>query len=151
MEELMFLISVLIGLGVLGVLFLVTWGVCELVFYIKDKKHKKWCAWVFENYPELKVLLSEYHRLRTEHGDTVREAVKLQKVIDEWIEKSKYLSEGRRVDKHIEALKEQYQELLDIRAEQGELSDKARTELEDFWKTNFPNLQEEKWLMWWSE
>ena len=151
MENVMASISVLIGLAVLGVLILVTWGICELVYYIKDKKHKKWCAWVFENYPELKVLLSEYHRLRTEYGDTALDAVKLQKTIDEWVERNKYLPEGRRVDKHIEALKEQYQELLDIRAEQSELTDKARAELEDFWKTNFPNLREDKWLMWWSE
>lgn len=151
MEDVMVLVSVLIGLAVFGVLLLATWGLCELVYYFKDKKHKKWCAWVFENYPELKVLLSEYHRLRTEHGDTVREAVKLQKVIDEWVERNKYLPKGRRVDKHIEALKEQYQELLDIRAEQGELANKARAELEEFWKTNFPDLREDKWLIWWSE
>lgn len=151
MESTMALISVFIGVAVLAVLLLVTWGLCELVYYIKDKKHKKWCAWMFENYPELKVLLSEFHRLRTEHGNTVREAVILQKTIDEWVEKNKYLPEGRRVDKHIEALKEQYQELLDIRAEQSELADKARVELEEFWKTNFPDLREDKWLMWWSE
>ena len=151
MENTIALISVFIGVAVLAVLLLVTWGLCELVYYIKDKKHKKWCAWVFENYPELKVLLSEFHRLRTECGDTVREAVILQKTIDEWVEKNKYLPEGRRVDKHIEELKEQYQELLDIRAEQSELADKARAELEEFWKNNFPDLREDKWLMWWSE
>lgn len=151
MENVMALISVLIGVAVFGVTILITWGLCELVYHIKDKKHKKWCTWVFENYPELKVLLSEFHRLRTECGDTVREAVILQKTIDEWIEKNKYLPEGRRVDKHIEALKEQYQELLDIRAEQSELADKARAELEEFWETNFPDLPEHKRLMWWSE
>ena len=151
MENVMALISVLIGVAVLGVAILITWGLCELVYHIKDKKHKKWCAWVFENYPELKILLSEFHHLRTECGDTVREAFILQKTIDEWVEKNKYLPEGRRVDKHIETLKEQYQELLDIRAEQSELADKARAELENFWKTNFPNLREDKWLMWWSE
>ena len=151
MENVMALISVLIGVAVLGVAILITWGLCELVYHIKDKKHKKWCAWVFENYPELKILLSEFHHLRTECGDTVREAFILQKTIDEWVEKNKYLPEGRRVDKHIETLKEQYQELLDIRAEQSELADKARAELENFWKTNFPNLREDKWLMWWRE
>ena len=151
MQDLMALVSMLIGLVALGILIVITWGLCELVFYIKDKKHKKWCAWVFENYPELKVLLSEFHRLRTEHGNTAREAVILQKTIDEWVERNKYLPEGRRVDKHIEALKEQYQELLDIRAEQSELADKARAELEEFWKTSFPDLREDKWLMWWSE
>jgi hypothetical protein len=145
------LYSVFIGMAVLAVLLLATFYLCELVNYFKNKRHKKWCAWVFERYPELKVLLSNYHRLRSERGNTVREAVILQKTIDEWVEKNKYLPEGRRVDKHIEVLKEQYQELLDIHAEQGELSDKARAELEDFWKTNFPDLREDKWIMWWSE
>ena len=151
MGNTMALISVFVGVAVLAVLLLVTWGLCELVYYIKDKKHEKWCAWVFENYPELKVLLSEYHRLRTECSDTSLSIHNLRKVIDEWVERNKYLPEGRRVDKHIEALKEQYQKLLHIRAEQSELVDKARAELEEFWKTNFPNLREDKWLMWWSE
>lgn len=151
MQDLMILVSMVIGLVALGILIAITVGICDLINFIRNKRHKKWCTWVFANYPELKVLLSEYHRLRTECGDTVREAVKFQKTIDEWVERNKYLPEGRRVDKHIEALKEQYQELLDIRAEQSELSDKARAELENFWKTNFPNLREDKWLMWWSE
>jgi hypothetical protein len=151
MENVMALISVLIGLVVLGILLLITWGLCELVYYIKYKKYQKWCAWVFENYPELKVLLSEFHRLRTECGDTVRDAVILQKTIDEWVEKNKYLPESRRVDKHIEALKEQYQELLDIRAEQSELVDKSMAELVCFWEKNFPNLRADKRIMWWSE
>ena len=151
MENFILCLSIFIGMAVFGILLLATWGLCELVCYIKDKRHKKWCAWVFENYPELKVLLSEYHRLRTECGNTVRDAIKLQKVIDEWVEQNKYLPEGHRVDKHIEELKVQYKELLDIRAEQSELSDKARAELENFWKTNFPNLRKDKWLMWWIE
>lgn len=151
MQDLMVLVSMLIGLVALGILIAITVGICDLVNFIRNKRHKKWRAWVFENYPELKVLLSEFHRLRTECGDTVREAVILQKTIDEWVEKNKYLPEGRRVDKHIEALKEQYQELLDIRAEQSELADKARAELEEFWETNFPDLPEHKRLMWWSE
>lgn len=151
MEDLMVLISMLIGLAVLGVPLLATWGICELVYYIKDKKHKKWCAWVFENYPELKVLLSEYSRLRKEHCQTVKDAIELQKSIDSWVEKNKYLPRGNRVDAHIEVLKQGYQELLDIRAEQWELVEKAKTELEEFWKTNFPDLREDKWLMWWSE
>lgn len=151
MQDLMVLVSMLIGLVALGILIAITVGICDLVNFIRNKRHKKWCAWVFENYPELKVLLSEFHRLRTEHGNTVREAIILQKTIDEWVEKNKYLPEGRRVDKHIEALKEQYQELLDIRAEQSELVDKVRAELEEFWETNFPDLPEHKRLMWWSE
>ena len=151
MQDLMVLVFMLIGLVALGILIAITVGICDLVNFIRNKRHKKWCSWVFENYPELKVLLSEFHRLRIECVDTLREAVILQKTIDEWIEKNKYFPEGRRVDKHIEALKEQYQELLDIRAEQSELADKARAELEEFWETNFPDLPEHKRLMWWSE
>lgn len=44
MENVMALISVLIRVVVFGVLLLATWGICDLVYYIKDKKHKKWCA-----------------------------------------------------------------------------------------------------------
>lgn len=151
MENTIILISIAVGWVVLAVLLLAIGVIHELVNYIKNKKHKKWCAWVFENYPELKVLLSEYHRLRTECSDTSISILDLRKVIDEWVERNKYLPEGRRVDKHIEELKEQYQELLDIRDEQRALEDNAKQELENFWKTNFPDLREDKWLMWWSE
>lgn len=151
MQDLMVFVSMLIGLVALGVLIAITVGMCDLINFIRNKRHKKWCAWVFENYPELKVLLSEYHRLRTEHADTVLSAYNLQRVIDEWVERNKYLPEGRRVDKHIETLKEQYQELLDIRAEQSELVDQAKEDLVKFWETNFPDLPEHKRLMWWSE
>jgi hypothetical protein len=151
MEILMTLISVLIALAVLGVLLLVTWGLSELVYYIKDKKHKKWCAWLFENYPELKVLLSEYHRLRTECSDTSLEIHTLRSLIDDWVEKNRYLPREHKADKYIEGLKEEYQELLDIHAEQHILEGKAQAKLEKFWKTNFPDLREDKWLMWWSE
>lgn len=147
----MALISVFVGMLVFAVLLLAIFYLCELVNYFKNKRRKKWCAWVFEHYPELKVLLSEYHRLDTECCNTSLSIRDLQKVIDEWVEKNKYLPEGRRVDKHIEELKEQYQKLLDIHAEQSELSRKTRTELENFWKTNFPDLREDKWIMWWSE
>ena len=151
MQDLMVLVFMLIGFVALGVLIAITVGIFDLINFIRNKRHKKWCAWVFKNYPELKVMLSEYHRLRTEYADTVRDAVKLQKIIDEWVEKNKYLPITHRVDKHIEELKEQYQELLDIRAEQNVLTNKARAELENFWKTNFPDLRKDKWLMWWSE
>ena len=151
MEDLMVFVSMLIGLVALGVLIAITVGICDLINFIRSRRHKKWCTWVFENYPELKVLLSEYHRLRNEHADTALSVYNLERVIDEWIERNKYLPEGRRVDKHIENLKEQYQELLDIRAEQSELVDKAKEELVKFWENNFPNLPEHKRLMWWSE
>ena len=147
MQDLMVFVSMLIGLLALGVLITITVGICDLINFIRNKRHKKWCAWVFENYPELKVLLSEYHRLRTEHADTALSVYNLQRVIDEWVERNKYLPEGRRVDKHIETLKEQYQELLDLRAEQSELADQAKEDLVKFWENNFPDLPEHKRLM----
>ena len=151
MKGIMALVSVFIGMLALAILIAITVGICELVLYVKNKKHKKWCAWVFDNYPELKVLLNEYHRLLTKYGDTAREVDKLQKVIDKLVEKNKYLPKEHSVDEYIEILKKRYQKLVDICTEQSELSDKARAELEIFWKTNFPNLREDKWIMWWSE
>lgn len=144
-------LSVLILLAVFGVITFVTWGLCDLVYYIKDKRRKKWCSWVFKNYPELKVLLSEYYRLRNECSNTSLAIHNLRKTIDEWVEKNEYLPKGRRVDEHIEVLKEQCQELCDIYGEQRILEKNAEKELENFWKNNFPNLREDKWIMWWSE
>ena len=85
MQDLLALVYTLIGFVVLGVLVAIIWGICELIFFIKDKRHKKWRARIFENHPELKVLLSEYHRLRTEHGDTARSVYNLREAIDDLI------------------------------------------------------------------
>ena len=137
----------------LGVAFIgfIAWAIAEIVCFIKDRQWKKWCNFVFTAHPELKVLLAEWSRLRNEHAQTVIDAVKLQKDIDEWTEKNKYLPHGHRVDGHIEALKEHYQELLEIRAEQSELADRAKEEIVKFWEINFPNVREDKRIMWWSE
>ena len=145
MEGLVILI-VFLGFAFIG---FIAWIIAEIVCFVKDRQWKKWCNFVFATYPELKVLLAEWSRLRKEHCETVKDAVKLQKDIDEWTEKNKYLPHGHRVDGHIEALKEQYQELLEIRAEQSELADKAKEEIDKFWETNFPNLREDKRIMWW--
>lgn len=147
MEGLVILI-VFFGFALIGFL---AWAIASIISYIQDRKWKKWCNFVFATYPELKVLLAEWSRLRKEHCETVKDAIKLQKDIDDWTEKNKYLPHGYRVDGHIEALKEQYQELLEIRAEQSELVDKAKEELDKFWETNFPNLREDKRIMWWEE
>lgn len=147
MEGLVILI-VFFGFALIG---FIAWVIAEIVCFVKDRQWKKWCNFVFATHPELKVLLSEWHRLRNEHAQTIIDANKLQKDIDEWTEKNKYLPHGHRVDGHIEALKEHYQELLEIRAEQSELADKAKEELDKFWETNFPNLREDKRIMWWSE
>ena len=129
----------------------VAWAVTEIVCFIKNRRWKKWCNFVFTTHPELKVLLTEWSRLRKERCKTVKDAVQLQKDIDEWTEKNKYLPHGHRVDGHIENLKEYYQELLEIQAEYNELVDKAKEELDKFWETNFPNLPEHKRIIWWSE
>ena len=138
----------LLALGILVVLIFVTWGICDLINYIKTRKWEKWKNFCFATYPELKVLLSEYKRLRKEHCETTKDAWQLQKDIDSWVEKNKYLPHGCRVDAHIEVLKQNYQELLDIRAEQWGLVEKAKADLENFWETNFPNLREDKRIMW---
>jgi hypothetical protein len=136
------------ALGILVVLIFITWGICDLINYIKTRKWKKWKNFCFTTYPELKALLSEYSRLRKEHCQTVKDALELQKNIDNWVEKNKYLPHGSQVNAHIEVLKERYQELLDIRAEQWELIEEAKADLENFWETNFPNLREDKRIMW---
>ena len=151
MQALMILTSILTGLVVLIILTSITVGICDLIYLIRNKRHKKWCAWVFENHPELKVLLSEYSRLRKEHRETTKDALELQKSIDEWTEKNRYLPHGHRVDGHIESLKENYQELLEIKAEQWELVVEAKEDLVKFWENNFPDLPEHKRIMWWSE
>jgi hypothetical protein len=145
MEGLVILI-VFLGFAFIG---FIAWIIAEIVCFIKDRQWKKWCNFVFTTYPELKVLLAEWSRLRKEHCETVKDALQLQKDIDGWTEKNKYLPHGHRVDGHIEALKEQYQELLEIRAEQSELADRAKEEIDKFWETNFPNLREDKRIMWW--
>lgn len=144
MEGLILLI-VFLGFAFIG---FIAWVIAEIVCFVKDRQWKKWCNFVFATYPELKVLLAEWSRLRNEHCQTVKDALELQKNIDSWVEQNKYLPHGNRVDAHIEALKEGYQELLDIRVEQWELVEKAKADLENFWETNFPNLREDKRIMW---
>jgi hypothetical protein len=142
-------IVLLILIAVIGIPILITIGIVQLVNHVQDKRHLKWRNKVFEAHPELKVLLSEYHRLRMEHLQTVKDSYQLQKDIDEWTEKNKYLPIERRVDGHIEELKRLYCELLDIQAEQSELAGNAKKDLVLFWETNFPDLPEHKRLMWW--
>ena len=129
----------------------IAWAIATIVGHVKDRLWEKWCNFVFTTHPEFKVLLAEWSRLRKEHCQTVNDAIELQKDIDKWTEENKYLSHAYRVDGHIEALKEHYQELLEIRAEQSELVDKAKEELDKFWEINFPDLPEHKRITWWSE
>ena len=144
----LFLFIFFIGLFALGFVIV---GICELIYAIKNYKWKKWVISCFSAHPELRVLLSEYSRLRKEHCQSTKDALSLQKSIDEWTEQNKYLPRGHRVDGHIEVLKENYQELLTIKAEQWELVEKAKAELDTFWENNYPNLREDKRLMWLDE
>lgn len=144
------LIILIMFFGVAFVGFL-AWVTAEIICFVQNRQWKKWCNFVFTTHPELKVLLAEWSRLRNEHCETVKDAIKLKQDIDEWTEKNKYLPHGHRVDGHIEALKEHYQELLEIRDEQWELAEKAKMEIVKFWETNFPNVREDKRIMWWSE
>jgi ribosomal protein S6 len=149
MENTIALISVFIGVAALAVLLLVAWGLCELVYYIKDKRHQKWGAWVFENYPELMPLLEEYMRTSNNVAYTVSEQYKLKEEINKQAEENKYLPKGDRIDAYIETLKEKYKWLDDLRKEQYVEKELAYKKLELFWETNFPNLKEEKRIMWW--
>ncbi len=142
-------IVLLILIAVIVIPILITIGIVDLVNCVQSKRHLKWCNKVFETYPELKTLLSEYHRVLMEHHQTVKDSYQLQRNIDEWTEKNKYLPIERRVDEHIENLKRYYCELLDIQAEQNTLVENAKKDLVVFWETNFPDLPEHKRLMWW--
>lgn len=147
----MALISVLIGLVVFVVLLLTTCGICELIYYIKDKKHKKWCTWVFEKHPELKELLFEYNRTRNNTVYTIKKIEEIKKEITKQVEENKYLPKGDRVDEYIETLKEKYLWLKDLLEKQKEEEKEKKEALNRFWGTNFPDLPEHKRMMWWSE
>ena len=142
-------IALFILITVVPVILIITLGITELVYYVLNKRHLKWCNKIFATYPELKTLLSEYHRLRTEYCQTVEDVYQLQKDIDEWTEKNKYFPIEKRVDGHIEELKKLYCELLDIQTEQNTLAENAKKDLALFWETNFPDLPEHKRIMWW--
>ena len=149
MENTMALISVFVGMAALAVLLLIAWGICDLIYYFKDKKHKKWRAEVLANYPELMPLLEEYMRTCNNVAYTVSKQCELKEEINKQAEENKYLPKGDRVDAYIETLKEKYKWLDDLRKEQYVEKQLAYEKLELFWKTNFPNLKEEKRIMWW--
>ena len=151
MENTIALISVFVWILMLAVLLLVTWGLCELVYYIKNKKNKKWCTWVFESYPELKELLFEYKRTRHNTIYTIKKIEEIKKEIIKQVEENEYLPKGDRVDEYIETLKEKYLWLKDLLEKQREEESEKKEALNKFWKTNFPDLPEHKRLMWWSE
>jgi hypothetical protein len=80
---------------------------------------------------------------------TVSKQYKLKEEINKQVEENKYLPKGDRVDGYIETLKEKYKWLDDLREAQYVEKQLAYKKLELFWATNFPNLKEEKRIMWW--
>ena len=134
-----------LGLFALGFIII---GIINLYYSIKEKRWKKWVSKILEEHPELKVLLSEYHRLRNEEAELLLDIIKLQRDIDSWVEKNKYLPAGHRVDAHIENLKELLHEQEEIAEEYRALVKQARQDLDDFWEKNYPNVKEEKRIMW---
>lgn len=151
MQDLMVLVSMAIGLMALGILIAVTVGICDLINFIRNKRHKKWCAWVFENHPELEELLFEYKRTRNNTVYTIKKIEEVKQEITKQVEENKYLPKGDRVDEYIETLKESYIWLKNLLEKQREEEKEKKEALTKFWEINFPNLPEHKRLMWWSE
>ena len=137
----------IIFLGIFIIAFIII-GIIELYYLIKKQRWNKWVTQTLAKHPELKVLLSEYHRLRNEEAELFADIRKLQRDIDSWVERNKYLPAGHRVDAHIERLKELLHEQEEIAVEYGGLVAQARQDLDDFWEKNYPDIKEEKKIMW---
>ena len=133
----------------LGILCAIAMGIAALISSIQDKIAKKKRDKLIADYPELKLLLSEYMRLTNEHGDTCASIYRFTEEIDKWVKKNEYLPLDKKVDEHIEQLKVGLWELEQIRQTEKLEVEAARKKLELFWATNFPNLKEEKRIMWW--
>lgn len=140
------LVLVLFGLGILCAIAI---GVSALIASIQDEIEKKKRNKLIADYPELMPLLKEYMRTQNNVGYTVSKIQKLKEEINKQVEENKYLPKGDRVDAYIETLKEKYKWLDDLREEQYVEKELAYKKLELFWTTNFPNLKEEKRIMWW--
>lgn len=141
-----FFIIFFLGLTALIVIIcLVAWTIATILDKTEEKKRKK----LIRDYPELKLLLSEYMRLTNEHDQTQSDYNSLKKDIDEWETKNHYYPKDKKIDGHIEELKKGLWELGEIAKEQDLLAEKAHKELELFWATNFPNLKEDERIMWW--
>lgn len=140
------MVLVLFGFGILCAIAI---GISALISSIQDKIEKKKRDKLIADYPELKLLLSEYMRLTHEHGDTCASIYRLTEEIDKWVKKNEYLPLDKKVDGHIEQLKVGLWELEQIRQTEKLEVELAKKKLELFWTTNFPNLKEEKRIMWW--
>jgi regulator of replication initiation timing len=146
MEDGLIMIIVLFGLGILCAIAL---GIGAIIAEIQDKIEKKRREKLIKEYPELKELLAEYMRTQNNVGYTASEIYTLKEEINKQIEENKYLPKGDRVDAYIETLKEKYKWLDELRENQSIERDLAYKKLELFWETNFPDLKEEKRIMWW--
>lgn len=146
MEEGLIMVIVLFGAGILCAIAL---GIGAAIAEIQDKIEKKRRAKLIKEYPELKELLAEYMRTQNNVGYTASKIYKLKEEISKQIEENKYLPKGDRVDAYIETLKEKYKWLDELRENQSIERDLAYKKLVLFWETNFPDLKEEKRIMWW--
>jgi aspartyl-tRNA synthetase len=140
------LVLVLFGFGILCVIAM---GIGALIASIQDKIEKKKRNKLVADYPELMPLLREYMRTQNNVAYTVKKQYELKEEINKQVEENKYLPKGDRVDAYIETLKEKYKWLDNLREEQYAEKQLAYKKLELFWATNFPNLKEEKRIMWW--
>lgn len=146
MEDGLMMVIVLFGLGILCAIAL---GIGAFIAEIQDRIEKKRRAKLIKEYPELKELLAEYMRTQNNVGYTASKIHLLKEEINKQIEENKYLPKGDRVDAYIETLKEKYKWLDELRENQSVERDLAYKKLVLFWETNFPNLKEEKRIMWW--
>ena len=140
------LVLALFGLGILCAIAI---GIANFIASIQDKIEKKKRNKLIADYPELMPLLQEYMRTQNNIAYTVSKQYKLKEEINRLVEENKYLPKSDRVDAYIETLKEKYKWLDDLREEQYAEKQLAYKKLELFWATNFPNLKEEKRIMWW--
>ena len=145
------LLTLVISFGLIAVVGGLSWLIAEIIGRISLKLHNEWCAWVFENHPELKELLFEYKRTRNNTVYTIRKIEETKKEITKQVEENKYLPKGDRVDEYIETLKEKYLWLKDLLESQREEESEKEEALNRFWENNFPDLPEHKRIMWWSE
>ena len=135
-----------LGLTVLIVVAcLIGWVIANIQDKIDKKKREK----LIQDYPELMPLLKEYMRTSNNVAYTVKKQYELKDEINKQVEENKYLPKGDRVDAYIETLKEKYKWLDDLREEQYIEKELAYKKLKLFWETNFPNLKEEKRILWW--
>ena len=146
MENGLIMVICLFGLGILCAIAM---GIGAIIAEIQDRIAKKRRAKLIKEYPELKELLAEYMRTQNNVGYTASKIYKLKEEINKQTEENKYLPKGDRVDAYIETLKEKYKWLDELKENQSIERDLAYKKLVLFWETNFPNLKEEKRIMWW--